>query len=567
MADVDTAATSPASESQADVFIQRRDGRLWLGKDPFRFAGCNIYWLGLDENVGGVDFPSEFRVRDALETAKEMQLRVVRAHTLGISYGTEDKSFCEGPGKFVHDNLRMADYAITVAKELGLRLIVPLMDKWDYYHGGMKHFTRWRGKERREDFYTDPQVIEDFKTYISELVSHVNPHTGLAWKDEPCIMCWETGNELDSPPEWTRQIADHIKKEAPRQLVMDGRWGVDPACLAIDSVDIVSNHYYFVPAVELGRDVYGGAWSAQQQGKCFVVGEYDWKGYPYGTLVPFLNMVESSQCVTGDLFWSLFPHHDDGGFVAHHDGFTLHYPGDDARMRDRARLIRQHACRMRGDPAPAAHRIPSAPHITQIQHSHIRWRGATGAATYSIEVSLSDDTSSGHHKWHPLVQQHITADPKESDGQSSATLASPFSSLPLLATDFSPPKSRFSLPLYFASHAAPLPPAAPSACESPFPMSCGDNLFVRAMNRAIEGSEALVSEWVAWRAGEAEGGWKTHRGLWGVLLDTLLKEGRVGQKQTRLYFRVRGMNLDGLPGPYSDVVAFDVSKANGERGA
>jgi hypothetical protein len=30
----------------------------------------NIYWLGLDENVGGIAYPSLFRIADALETAK-----------------------------------------------------------------------------------------------------------------------------------------------------------------------------------------------------------------------------------------------------------------------------------------------------------------------------------------------------------------------------------------------------------------------------------------------------------------------------------------------------------------
>ena len=43
---------------------------------PFRFAGTNLYWLGLDENVGGVDYPTYFRIRDALDTAKALRQTV-----------------------------------------------------------------------------------------------------------------------------------------------------------------------------------------------------------------------------------------------------------------------------------------------------------------------------------------------------------------------------------------------------------------------------------------------------------------------------------------------------------
>src|SRR5947209_17322511 len=47
-------------------FVIRSGAQLFLHGKPFRFAGANIYWLGLDENVGGIDYPTQFRVDDAL---------------------------------------------------------------------------------------------------------------------------------------------------------------------------------------------------------------------------------------------------------------------------------------------------------------------------------------------------------------------------------------------------------------------------------------------------------------------------------------------------------------------
>jgi mannan endo-1,4-beta-mannosidase len=42
-------------------------------------------------------------------------------------------------------------------------------------------------------FYTDSRVIDGFKQYIKALLNHVNRYSGIALKDDPAIMGWETG--------------------------------------------------------------------------------------------------------------------------------------------------------------------------------------------------------------------------------------------------------------------------------------------------------------------------------------------------------------------------------------
>jgi len=39
------------------------------------------------------------------------------------------------------------------------------------------------------------------------LLNHVNTYTCLAYKNDPTIMAWETGNELDPPTSWTQTIS------------------------------------------------------------------------------------------------------------------------------------------------------------------------------------------------------------------------------------------------------------------------------------------------------------------------------------------------------------------------
>ena len=207
-----------------DTFVVRSGSQLLLKGKPFRFSGANIYWLGLDENVDGLDYPTRFRVDDALATAQEMGATVVRSHTLGISVGCP---LCiePSPGVFNEVALQHVDYAIVSAKRHGLKLIIPLVDNFHWYHGGKHTFTEWRGITDEQQFYTNATVIGDFEQYISHILNRVNSITGIAYKDDPTILGWETGNGLTAPLDWVQMIARYLKSIDPNYLVIDGNSG------------------------------------------------------------------------------------------------------------------------------------------------------------------------------------------------------------------------------------------------------------------------------------------------------------------------------------------------------
>ena len=275
-----------------------------LDGHPFRFAGANLHWLGLDDST---TYPSQFRVDDGLDVAKEMGLTVVRAHSLGISTGCSN---CIEPslGVFNKTALEHVDYAINAARERGIRLIIPLTDNWRYSIGGKHNFTDWRGITDENQFYFNTQVIQDFEAYIKTLLNHVNIYTGIAYKNDPTIMAWETGNELDPPTTWTQIISAYIKSIDHNHLVVDGRSGIDPYAASLANVDIVSDHYYPKSITELKND----ALRAERARKVFVVGEFDWNDANGGdTLSSFLSAIESNPAVAGDLFWELWSHDDE----------------------------------------------------------------------------------------------------------------------------------------------------------------------------------------------------------------------------------------------------------------
>ncbi|MFI2714460.1 carbohydrate binding domain-containing protein [Micromonospora sp. NPDC018662] len=385
------AAPDPPSRRTEPAFVVRDGSRLSLAGRPFRFAGPNMYWLGLDENVGGtdpadppaVDHPTYFRIRDGLTTAKRMGATVVRAHTLGVSTG-DPHSLEPSLGEFNPAAFDRIDYAIAEAGRLGLRLVVPLTDNWQYYHGGRYDFLRWLGLSTENDgalFYTDPAARAAFKQYVRTLLSHVNRYTGKAYPDDPTIMAWELGNELNGmTADWVDDLAGHVKTLAPRQLVAAGsQHGTDPAVLGSPYVDISDSHYYPPTAAGIAAD----AAAATAAGKVYLAGEFG-SGQATDEL---LDQVAANPDVSGALFWSLFGHHDHSGFVPHGDGFTVHYPGDTPAMREAVAALTRFAGTMAGRPAPAV--TGDRPLLTAIDADYgittLRWRGTAGAAGYLVQ--------------------------------------------------------------------------------------------------------------------------------------------------------------------------------------
>lgn len=387
-----SAPSAPAAPSSG--FVQRDGTRLTLGGKPFRFAGPNTYWLGLDENVGGidpsapaaVDYPTYFRIRDGLTTAKAMGATAVRAHTLGVSTGTP-KALEPELGRYNAAAFAPIDYAIAEAGRQGLKLIIPLTDNWQYYHGSRYDYLRWLGLSTDDDgalFYTDPDARAAYQRFVKQLVQHRNPYTGLRYVDDPTIMAWELGNELNGmTAEWVQANAAYVKKLAPKQLVAAGKqFGVDPAVLSARDVDISDSHYYPPTAAGIRAD----AKTVTDAGKVYIAGEFG-SGSATDEL---LTAVADDPNVSGATYWSLFPHADHYGYVQHDDGFTLHHPGDSDTMREHVAALTRFASAMSGKKIPRA--IGDRPLITSVTKkaglNAVAWRGTAGADGYQIQRSV-----------------------------------------------------------------------------------------------------------------------------------------------------------------------------------
>ena len=389
-------------------FITVHGDQLMDGDKPFRFISFNLPNLQMiEDNMPFTEtnpwrLPDEFEIRDGLMTVRQMGGAVVRTYSLSVVRTNDDPNmpgYVLGPGKFNEEAFRQLDLVLKIANEQGIRLIIPFFNnsKW---HGGRAEYAGFRGKSS-DDFWTDPQLIADFKATVRFVLTRTNTLTGVRYSDDKAILCWETGNELSSTAEWTRDVARYIKSFDTNHLVMDGRaWSWQPEVLDTPEVDIVTTHHY--------RGPWGGGsfadgirenWAVAKGKKAYVVGEFGFidTAKMEDTMKAIMDMGMS-----GGLLWSLRFRDRDGGFYWHSEPAggdrykAFHWPG--SPMMDAAydetnlmAVTRRYAFAIRGlTPPPLP--VPAPPRLLPITDiAAISWQGSVGAASYTVERAPKAD--------------------------------------------------------------------------------------------------------------------------------------------------------------------------------
>ena len=239
-------------------------------------------------------------------------------------------------------------------------------------------------------------MIADFEATISHLLERTNTITGVKYKDDKAILCWETGNELAAPFSWTVQITRFIKSIDQNHLVMDGSRGdvsnanpsVQAGALGEPSIDIVTTHHYEKDPFVIPGHIQDNV-DAIKGRKVYLIGEFGFA--PTAANKTILDEVVADKSIAGALVWSLRFHDDDGGFDWHSEpaggslyksfrwpGFPADVAYDETAMMT---MIRGEAFAIRGMAVPpvlGARGPRAAPHRQRRRHQLARRDGRHG---------------------------------------------------------------------------------------------------------------------------------------------------------------------------------------------
>ncbi len=156
------------------------------------FAGTNNYYL---------HYNSHFMIDNVLQNAVAMGLRVMRCW--GFLDGNSANGFVmqPSPGVYPEAGYERFNYTVWQAGQLGLKLVVPLVNNWNDF-GGMNQYVTWFGGGGHDTFYTNPAIKQAYKNYLQNFLNRRNRYTGNKMKQEAAIMTWELANEsrCDSDP-------------------------------------------------------------------------------------------------------------------------------------------------------------------------------------------------------------------------------------------------------------------------------------------------------------------------------------------------------------------------------
>lgn len=192
--------------------IQFEDGT------PVRFWGTNL--------VANSAFPSKQQADSVATRLARMGCNLIRLHHMDADWSNPN-IFGNGPStkNLSSASLDKLDYLISALKKKGIYIYLDLLVHRDFKaaDGVQIKPPDMGGKQVG---YFDKKLIELQKEYINQLLSHKNPYTGLAYKDEPSIVGSEFINESSAFLHFGGDIlTDPYRKDLQAQFEAAGNTG------------------------------------------------------------------------------------------------------------------------------------------------------------------------------------------------------------------------------------------------------------------------------------------------------------------------------------------------------
>ena len=404
-----TENVDPFENSVFENYITRRGSILYDGSEPFRtsvgLAAGNLFC----PEDGGYHFADEFEMRDMFETMIQLGQNSTRTGWFSFrpkdgknhqSVATQELEWMvEGPGQFNEEGFRAMDKMLQLANEYGIRLFIPISPNPEVM-SSYRNLTA-------DQFYNNLQLIEDTKAIFNYTLNRTNYYTGVKYKDDPAILAWQIGNELDRSgctTKWTNLMSEYIKSIDQNHLVAAPQTHYWKDVVSDPNIDIVDTHIY--DAMQF-KEMIASDIEAIKGQKALVLGELGMQtGEFFADLLPWIS--EQPE-VFGAYLFMMGSHNSLGGIYCHSsysDYPNLFWPGYDEEPDNGLggtgteglwntqllfKTIRELNYGKKGVPVPEIS-MPKAPHLLPIENADdIWWRGSVGARYYDVERAENEN--------------------------------------------------------------------------------------------------------------------------------------------------------------------------------
>lgn len=280
-----------------DAFVDVDGTEFTCGSGSLYLNGSN------DQQVVASQIPEE-RIEQVFGLAADLGMNVMRVFGFGVPWTNQPAQ--PAPGEYSGQFFQRFDRIIAAAKRHGLRLVVPLVNN-NRSVDSISQYVSWvDGASEHNDFYEVEECRTLYKDYVEYVLTRENPLTGLEYREDPTIMMWELGNELNCqwpkkyPLDWIREMGEHVKSLDDNHLLATGvrglQWGagdkqswrdeITEETTMVksnrpDDVDAVSIHYYPDPDMSDIEDPAGTLREIvraghEMVGKPVYLGEFNW---------------------------------------------------------------------------------------------------------------------------------------------------------------------------------------------------------------------------------------------------------------------------------------------------
>lgn len=187
----------------ADEKPAGKHGFMKVNGDSFAFEdGSPARFWGTNFNSGGC-FPSfDYSEKVAVRLAK-IGVNIVRFHQLDSEWATPNIfQFTKGPRQtnsldLDPESMKRLDYLIYCLKKEGIYCYLDMLTYRKFKSGDGVENAHLLGDSAKPYSNYSRKLIELQKKFAYELWNHLNPYTGLAYKDDPVFVLTEITNECD----------------------------------------------------------------------------------------------------------------------------------------------------------------------------------------------------------------------------------------------------------------------------------------------------------------------------------------------------------------------------------